>query len=262
MIAKDSKNCPKCGVCIYRIEGCNQMFCVSCHTAFDWKSLTIINKGIHNPHYFQWLNRNNPNSTTQQQQTAQQQLDACGNRNLVDYWQIKNRISRFSITHRSHIQSLWQSVHHIHNYRPQLRANNNEDLRCKYLTNELTEDKVKALIHQRLRKQRFNQAVCNVIEMLYNATIVIGQNIMTLPEIDLSGRILHSLSKEHSTKMKQFETDIINQLTELARYYNQSMYQVHESFKSSADFEAFTPNLEKSRTDRKRFMTSQLNFLR
>ena len=35
------KACPKCGIFMERVSGCNQMFCVSCHTAFDWVSLKI-----------------------------------------------------------------------------------------------------------------------------------------------------------------------------------------------------------------------------
>ena len=42
---------------IHKTEGCNQMYCVMCHTAFDWNSLRIITGVIHNPHYFEYLNR-------------------------------------------------------------------------------------------------------------------------------------------------------------------------------------------------------------
>ena len=49
------KACPKCGIFIAKVSGCNQMFCVSCHTAFDWSSLRITSGPIHNPHYFEFL---------------------------------------------------------------------------------------------------------------------------------------------------------------------------------------------------------------
>ena len=55
LIQKDSKPCPKCSAIIFRISGCSQMFCVVCHTSFDWKNGTICKGPIHNPHYFQWL---------------------------------------------------------------------------------------------------------------------------------------------------------------------------------------------------------------
>ena len=58
MIRKSTRPCPKCGEGIEKQEGCDQMFCTTCHTPFNWKTGTIITTGrIHNPHYFQWLER-------------------------------------------------------------------------------------------------------------------------------------------------------------------------------------------------------------
>lgn len=64
-IKKTSKSCPKCGIYIHRIEGCSQMWCVNCHTAFNYDTgivETNINR-IHNPHYYDYIysdnNRNN-----------------------------------------------------------------------------------------------------------------------------------------------------------------------------------------------------------
>ncbi len=52
-IKKDSKPCPNCGIYIYKIVGCNQMWCTECNTAFDWRSGRIITGQIHNPHFFE-----------------------------------------------------------------------------------------------------------------------------------------------------------------------------------------------------------------
>lgn len=54
-IQKMAKHCPKCGVSIEKIDGCDQMFCTDCKTAFDWVTLKVINSGIENPHYFEWI---------------------------------------------------------------------------------------------------------------------------------------------------------------------------------------------------------------
>lgn len=50
MIKETSVNCPNCDVSISKSEGCNDMFCVSCHTKFHYESLKIIHHQIHNPH--------------------------------------------------------------------------------------------------------------------------------------------------------------------------------------------------------------------
>ena len=60
LIKKDSKPCPKCNISIMKTSGCDQMWCTSCHTAFDWKSLKIVTRGIiHNPEYFRYMRDNN-----------------------------------------------------------------------------------------------------------------------------------------------------------------------------------------------------------
>jgi hypothetical protein len=40
------------------VMNCNQMFCVQCHTAFDWRTGHIETNRIHNPHYFEWMRIN------------------------------------------------------------------------------------------------------------------------------------------------------------------------------------------------------------
>lgn len=57
------RQCPKCSAMIYKIDGCNQMFCVSstCRTAFDWRTGKVITGRIHNPHYFEYMRERGDN---------------------------------------------------------------------------------------------------------------------------------------------------------------------------------------------------------
>lgn len=59
-IRNDTKPCPSCGVRVHRIEGCYQMWCTSCHTAFDWTRGTVIKdtQHFHNPHYTEYVRDN------------------------------------------------------------------------------------------------------------------------------------------------------------------------------------------------------------
>jgi hypothetical protein len=61
LIRKETKPCPICNERIYKIDGCDQMFCMAknesgiiCQTTFSWKSGEVL-KGVvvHNPHFFQ-----------------------------------------------------------------------------------------------------------------------------------------------------------------------------------------------------------------
>lgn len=59
LIRSSSKPCPNCRVRVTKSEGCTQMWCTNCNTAFDYNTLEIIkNKKIHNPHYFDFIKKN------------------------------------------------------------------------------------------------------------------------------------------------------------------------------------------------------------
>jgi hypothetical protein len=55
LIIKESKPCPKCGERISKIDGCDQMWCIDCHTAFSWATGQLVNGVVHNPHYYEFL---------------------------------------------------------------------------------------------------------------------------------------------------------------------------------------------------------------
>jgi len=58
MLKKETKPCPSCSASIYKIEGCDQMWCTQCQTPFSWRTGRIVNGTIHNPHYHHWMRQN------------------------------------------------------------------------------------------------------------------------------------------------------------------------------------------------------------
>lgn len=53
----DTRPCPSCGIRIMKSDGCHQMWCVACKTAFMWHTGAIVRGPVHNPHYFDHIRR-------------------------------------------------------------------------------------------------------------------------------------------------------------------------------------------------------------
>jgi len=75
LLKTDTKKCPRCKSQIYKIDGCDQMFCTKCHTAFSWKTGMIQSGIIHNPHYFEFMRGADINVINIEQDPCQHKLN-------------------------------------------------------------------------------------------------------------------------------------------------------------------------------------------
>jgi len=57
-ITAQAKPCPSCATMISKVDGCDQMWCTQCKTAFSWTTGARETTVIHNPHYYDWVRQN------------------------------------------------------------------------------------------------------------------------------------------------------------------------------------------------------------
>lgn len=155
LIAQESQSCPKCGVSICKISGCDLMFCTACNTGFNWRTGKMHQGPVHNPHYFEWLQRSG--RTIAQEQAGGgaapgggclegYELDraitrALGNQSGgYDRYSVGGRTKSNLPYKNQYLMEVWRLMREEEDR--QREAGNTEELfrelRVKYLTNDLT----------------------------------------------------------------------------------------------------------------------------
>jgi hypothetical protein len=173
LINKDTKPCPTCGTMIHKYEGCSQMWCVVCHTTFDYNTLAIDLDVIHSPHYYEYLRKKNSTGDIP--------------RNPGDYFIVPMQqllgVLRLQQIHITHDAYYFLNVFHrlvVHVRANEITTNiihterTNRASRILYMTNEITEKQFKTKILATFKKQeqsiKFNK--------IYEEFVDKGRNII------------------------------------------------------------------------------------
>lgn len=210
-IKKATVSCPGCHVRIQRSHGCNQMFCVNCHVAFDYKTLEIVRGNIHNPHYFEiqaQLNRGHV------------QRDArdvpCGGFPNVHHMGNLDRADRLRHGARLRI------FHHITNVElPKLRENPdfNAQNRVKYIMREMDD---KAFVTATSRKA-MDEKVNSHYQDILRAFVDSSQDVYM--------RMMDSMGKHTSTIEPFRDLNYVKELDTIIAYTNKESKKIGEKYK-------------------------------
>jgi hypothetical protein len=189
-----TKPCPKCSCLIYKIDGCDQMFCIQCHTAFSWRTGQIELGVIHNPHYFAALRAGNI-----QDPRHHQDHGGCGP--IPTFYTIRNLFRRENLDIQEQVTSMYQRLSHHRNVTlPRYnRVPDQDQVRVKYLTGEIDEKKFKQHIYVQYQTQLRKREERDIM----NSYIVIGEELFRSMKSDNVVSVLLQLKTLQSVTLDE-----------------------------------------------------------
>jgi hypothetical protein len=183
-MSKDVKGCPTCSVPIHKIDGCDQMWCPSCHTAFDWKTGRIEINNIHNPHYYEWQRR--MNNGTAPRAIGDNPCDYGNNLwEEMGIWFQRYNLYKTDLEHT--LTNIFMRTNEIRDYTLEKYPNeivgmqNYQDLRVRYLLNDLSEKQWGIILKAREKRREKNRDIHLIIEMYCNVINDIFANAIRYP---------------------------------------------------------------------------------
>jgi hypothetical protein len=207
MIRRDTKPCPKCSIPIEKVSGCSQMWCVSCHTTFDWNTMKIETGYIHNPEYLRWMREND-------REIARNPYDMGGRCDDMPTWnRVNQQLSVIGI-----ISNEWDEIHRRYGHirynsirnLPVEEENDFIDLRVSYLNSEISNEIWRKKLGMKLKIYRISQERRNVLDMYINALKDLFNNLL------------------HNSDFVQFKHCV----SELETYSDAQLIKINKKYKS------------------------------
>lgn len=229
LISSDSRPCPKCHSVIFKIDGCDQMFCTMCHTAFSWRTGNLETV-IHNPHYFEWINRTGG--------AERNPLDVPCGREIHHYFAseiqravtyssntiIGEKDERFNQPMRGNagaplytriirgVIHLQHAIMNQYNDDPLIR---NQHHRINYMRNKISEEQFKKILQIADKQQRKENEYTRVYQLL--------RDVVT----DILHRFHDSVCNQHI-----LDYNILNEVVPIVDYVNECLKDISTTYNS------------------------------
>lgn len=216
LLNKDTKPCPSCGTMISKISGCDQMWCPDCQTAFSWNKGTIEAGTVHNPHYYEFMRRQNGGVAPRNHGDI-----PCGG--LPDVYSFQRAIGnqRRGVPREQQtvLMNIMQVINHI--LHVEMRNHRNDDtqlvnraLRVDYLLHRITDDKLKETLQQNEKAREKKRDFLNIYQMFCDVGSDIFRQIMA-----------------EKTLLVEYIAEQVNVLKNLVHYFNENLKTVGKIYK-------------------------------
>ena len=219
LLMKDSKACPCCATLIFKIDGCNQMWCTQCHTAFDWITGVVERSRIHNPHYYE-LQRHVYG--TADIPRVEDHYENCGDENVtIEMLYMKLRSLRMHDVIND-VGSYQMSMYHTRYIVDHLPIRGvvdpmvNLKTRVRYLSNEISEEKFRHLLYRKYKSIEKKVQEREVLDMYIN---VINSGMQDIMNSTNSEDVMMVLSQLRN--LRQYANECLRDIADV--YNNQSI---------------------------------------
>lgn len=112
LIDSDTKPCPVCFVRIHKYEGCDQAYCTQCRTAFSYNTGKIERGRIHNPHYYEQMEKLNMNIDCENEDPGFFIYSQKRSDDVVNLIKIYNVIHRYYVHNVGILENKYNSKNH------------------------------------------------------------------------------------------------------------------------------------------------------
>ena len=219
LLSKDTKSCPSCGYGIYKIDGCDQMWCTQCHVAFSFRT-GRVEHNIHNPHYYEYMRQNggmprNPLDNPCGQELNHHMVTHIRQKIRADevpYLECISRTLEWIIRHIIHISEV-EIPHYNTNYEME-----NQQFRILYMQNKITEVEYKTKIQRNDKKYQKRREISNVFQLIVTSCT------------DIIYRLIEAINHKPTCRNPRIIIDILKEIDVLYDYSDSAFKDIGKTY--------------------------------
>ena len=206
MLKSETKPCPNCAAPIYKVSGCDLMWCTVCHITFSWKTGQRTNvTHNHNPHFYKWQRDNNNGVAPRVPGDA-----PCGGGCGTLPWPDTIRVVMRQRNEKppTYIGEAHRLVGHMRDivmprFPAQMGIQDNSDLRVSYLLKDIGKDYWLKTLKSRQKKSEKDHEVHQVLDMFVTSLIDLFNTYVTghVPDFSKSAEALREYVNKELMKI-------------------------------------------------------------